>query len=143
MIEIKISGINLELLKRLQEQNTNSEDLIEIKTVPRQNPIKDPTRPNRITFNDSYGAYEIALLISEYSKDVFYNVFVGLIVQQILEGKISPKFKIGKSPVLQELEKLSLETLCEEEQLKKAEIRLKRLLIEEEIKKIEESKKEV
>ena len=139
MIEIKLSGINLESFKSFQEQGFSSENLMKINMIPRHNPVKDPNSPNRITFNDS-AHYDALLYITTIAKDVCYDLFIAWLLSKIQDGEVTRSFKIGDSPVLEELSKLSLETLAEEEQLKKAEIKLKRLLIEAEINKLEKLK---
>jgi len=144
MVEIQISGINLRTVKIFQEQDFCSKDKMEINVLPRKAVIKDPSQPNRVTLNDS-GLYEASVFIYEAGKDFCYDLFVAWLLQMILEGNISSVFKIGKKSVLEELEqeyrKRQLENLCEEESVKAIELKLKKILLEEQVRKIEESQK--
>lgn len=144
MIEIKLSGINLRSVKSFQEQDFYSEHEMSINVQPRKAVIKNPNYPNRVTFNDS-GVYEAAVFITELGKDICYDLFIAWLLQMIQDGNISSIFKIGEKFVLKELEdeymKLKLENLCEEEEIKKIELRLKRILLEEELNQKENSQK--
>jgi hypothetical protein len=146
VIDIKLSGINLKLVKSFQEQDFDSKNQMSLNVIPKPNRIKDPSRPNRVSLNDS-GLYEAVLLLSEVGKDICYDLFIAFLLQMIQDGNVSYSFKIGKRSVLEELEeeyeRLSLENLCAEEEVKGIELKLKKILLEEELKRKEESQKQV